>query len=580
MAILVCAMLMTTGSLAVVASHANAQTASSGGTFILGTAENEIITNQNPLTASGLSGDVLGITYSNTLLYEFSNGTVIPWLAQSWNITNGGKTITFNLVHNATWVNGTAKAMPLTSQDVVYTFHAIMANTTLDFNNIDPYLVNVSAPNPYTVVFQLTAPTVMMFYYLGGQTIIPYAWHNYVSNISDAGNYYNMNIGHQLSCGPMILQSVVGANINLVANPYFFKGKPNFSKEVIVLFKSSTSMILALEAGEIDATYVDPSNLFTQLNSTPGIKAVAYKDTFSLVLWFDLQVAPFNNTFFRKGLASAINKTQILYKAEDGLGGQASFGGLPWTQSAFYNTSVPYYSYNLTVANQYFKEAGLHIGSNGFWQYANNTTVNINFAEIPISDWTTAMSIMQQQLAADNFEVTYNIIPVQTWVTETFINPSFNFASYFNYGPLFGNPWYDLWAAFDGQGYWNFEHYNNTTVNNLLSKANLEVTNPAALNATLQKVQGIIASQVPIIPIIGAKVYYAYRPGVVGGFYPNQQLISPLDSLYAHAVTNSTTTTTTASSGVSPLILGAIGVVIAVIVVGAAALIYTRRKKA
>ncbi len=571
-------MLMATGMVAVVSNQARAQSTSGGGTFILGTAENEVISNQNPLTASGLSGDILGITYSNTLLYEFSNGTVIPWLAQSWNVTNGGKTITFNLVHNAYWVNGTTKAMPLTAQDVVYTFQVIMANTTLDFNNIDPYLVNVSASSQYTVVFQLNAPTVMMFYYLGGQTIIPYAWHSYVSNISGVGNYFNMNIGHQLTCGPMVLQSISGSNINLVANPYYFMGTPKFSKEVIVLFKSSTSMIEALEAGEIDATYVDPSNLFTKLNSTPGIKAVAFKDTFSLVLWFDTQVAPFNNTFFRKGLASAINKTEILYKAEDGLGGQASFGGLPWTQSAFYNTSVPYYSYNLTVANSYFRQAGLHIGSNGFWQYANNTTVNVNFVEIPISDWTTAMSIMQQQLAADNFEVTYNIVPVQTWVTESFINPSFNFASYYNFGPLFGNPWYDLWAAFDGQGYWNFEHYNNTTVNNLLSKANLEVTNPAVLNATLQKVQGIIANQVPIIPIMGAKVYYAYRPGVVGGFYPNQQLISPLDSLYAHTVTNSSNSTAH-PSGVSPLVIGAIGGAVGIIVVVTAAVMYMRKKK-
>ncbi len=576
MAVFVCAMLIATGSVVAVASHAKGQSTTGGGTFLMGTAIDEVISNQNPLIASGMSGDILGITYP-TLLYELSNGTVLPWLAQSWSIANGGKTITFNLVHNATWVNGTAKAMPLTAQDVIYTFQVIKANATLDYNNVDPYITNISAPNQYTVVFQLNAPTVMMFYYLGGQPIIPYAWHSYVSNASAIGSYYNMNIGHQLTCGPMVLQSVSGANINLVANPYFFKGKPNFSKEVIEMFKSSAAMVESFETGAIDAMYAPPANLYTQLNSMHGIKVTAFKVTYSNVLWFDMQVAPFNNTYFRMGLASAINKTEILYKAEDGLGGQASFGGLPWTQTAFYNTSVPYYSYNVTAANKYFKEAGLHIGSNGFWQYANNTTVNINLVEIPASDWETAMSIMQQQLAADNFEVTYNIIPVQTWVTETFINPSFNFASFFNYGPLFGNPWYDLWAAFDGQGYWNFEHYNNTTVNNLLSQANLQVDNPAAMNATLQKVQGIIASQVPIIPVMGGKAYLAYRPGAVEGFYLGVQLMSPLDSLYAHMVTNSTVATKSSGS-VSPLVLGVIGVVMAVIVVGAVAVIYKRRK--
>ena len=103
------------------------------------------------------------------------------------------------------------------------------------------------------------------------------------------------------------------------------------------------------------------------------------------------------------------------------------------------------------------------------------------------------------------------------------------------------------------------------------------MTNQAALNATLQKVQGIVASQVPIIPIMGAKVYYAYRPGAIGGFYPQQQLISPLDSLYAHAVANSSASTTS-PGGASLVAIGALGAVIAVIAV-VASVVYIRRKK-
>ena len=549
-------------------------TSGSSTTFILGTSEDELITNLNPLTNTGLGGDISGIIYSTTLAYEFTNGTVIPWLAQNWSITNGGKTITFNLVSNAYWMNGTSKSSQITSQDVVYTFQAIMANKTLDKNNIDPYIANITAPSKYTVQFELKRPSNVIFYYLAGQIIIPHAWSTYESNVSNIGNYYNMNIGHELSSGPMILKSVSGSVITLVANPYFFKGAPHFSTEVIELFKSSSSMISALQTGQIDATYVTPRSLYTALKSMPGIKPVAYKDTFTLALWYDDNVAPFNNTNFRIGLDHAINKTKILNVAEDGAGGRASTGGLPWTLSAFYNKTLPYYAYNVTAANQYFVKAGLHISSNGFWAYPNGTTVQIRLVEGPIADWDVAASTIQQELSADHFSVVYSIVPLQVWLSETLLSPSFNFASYFNFGPLFGNAWYALHAAFSYGGLWNFEHFNNQTVNLLLNQSSVYPPDSYALNTTLNKVQGIISQQLPFIPLVGADVLFAYRPSAISGFYPNVQTISPLDSLYAHPVSSKSGT----SSSPSALIYEGIGITVIVALIAVAVVVHSRKK--
>jgi peptide/nickel transport system substrate-binding protein len=129
----------------------------------------------NPLTASGLAGDILSLTYADSLIYLFNNGSYIPWLAQNWSIQNGGKTLKFNLVHNAYWMNGTTKAMPITSQDVLFTFEVLKANSSLDINGVDPFIKNISTPNNYTIIFNLTQPNVMMFDFIGSQTIIPYA---------------------------------------------------------------------------------------------------------------------------------------------------------------------------------------------------------------------------------------------------------------------------------------------------------------------------------------------------------------------------------------------------------------------
>lgn len=581
LAFVVIGMFLFMGAQAVIGTASAATNTSSvpnGGNFILGTTETELITNQNPLTTSGLAGDVVGITYADSLIYQFSNSSYfIPWLASGYNVTNGGKTITFNIVHNAYWMNGTQKAMQLTSKDIAFTFKVLASNSTLDVNGVTPYIKNISTPSPYTVIFNLTQANVMMFDYIGTQTIIPYAWHSYYSNLSNIGNYTNLNIGHQLSLGPMILKNFTTDSVNLVANPYFFKGKPHFASETISEFKSSSSMVQALEAGSIDGTYVDPNNLYNQINNYTGLKAVAYKTTYDLNLWFDDHIAPFNNTDFRVGLSYAINKTAILNKAEDGLGGQVSFGGLPWTLSAYYNGSVSYHAFNFTTANKYFKLAGLHIDSAGYWAYANGTEVQVPLMDLSLGDWDSAMTLIENNLKADHFHSTFTVEPTQVWATDIFSQPNFNQASLFNFGPLTANPWFDLWAAYDYKGYWNFEHYSNATVNKLLNESATMVTQPTQLNKTLKQIEGIVSQQMPVVPLIGTDVYYAYNTNIVGGFNPHAQLISPLDSLYGHM-----TKAPSNSSPISPILLySIIGVVIVAIIGGAAyGVVRSRKRKA
>ena len=545
-----------------------------GGTFILGTTEDELVTDQNPLTASGLSGDILGITYADTLAYVFqNNGTSMPWMASSWNITDGGTALTFNLVHNAYWMNGTQKAMQFTSKDVLFTFNVLKANSTLDVNGVFPAITNISAPNSYTVVFKLNAPNPTMFDYIASQTIIPHTWAAYEPNLSDIGSYTNMQIGHQLSLGPMVLQNISTSSVTMVANPFFFKGAPHFSKEVLDLYESSSSMVEALESGSIDATYVDPNNLYGQINNYTGLKAVAFKTPFNLALWFNDKVAPYNNTDFRIGLSYAINYTAVLSKAEDNLGGPVNLGGLPWTLSSYYNSSVGSPTFNYTKANYYFRQAGLHQGSNGKWDYANGTAVSLSFVDLNEADWDTAMTLMQSELQADNLSVSFKVVPTQVWATDIFSTPNFTQASFFNFGPLLANPWFALWAEYSYNGYWNFEGYNNQTVNHLFNVSLSEKFNSPAFNKTLDQIQGIVADQRPTIPVMGAEVYYGYATNKVAGFYPDEQLISPLDSLYAYSLHPPTNNNTIY------YIIG--GVAAAVVIIGVVGgLVVSKRKRA
>lgn len=558
-------------------AFASSPAPSNGGTLVVGTIEDEIISDQNPLTASGLSGDILGLTYADSLAYVFeSNATAIPWLASSWAFTNSGHTLTFNLVQNAYWMNGTNKAGQLTAQDVLFTFNVLKANATLDANGVFPIITSMSAPNNFTVVFNLSYYNPVIFDYIASQIIVPHTWAKYVTNLSAIGSFENMAIGQQCSLGPMILKNTTSTSVNMVANPYFFMGKPHFAAETWDLFSSSSAMVESLEAGSIDVAYAPPATAYPQLVNYTGIKAVAFSEPYNNVLWFNDKVAPYNNTDFRIGLSYAINKTQILYKAEYGLGGKVNFGGLPWTLPQYYNTSVKYNAFNYTEANKYFTAAGLHIGSSGNWEYANGTVVSLQLIDLSASDWDTSMTLMQSDLQNDHFTVSFKVVPTQVWVTDIFSTPNFTQASFFNFGPLLGNPWFDLWAEYSYNGYWNFEGYNNPTMNHLLNVSESETFNSPAFNNTLYQIEGLAASQMPTVPIMGSQTMFAYEVNKVGGLNPNQQPSSPLDSEYAYLITQPST-----SSGFTTLDYAIIGiiVVIAVIAIGAGVMISGRNKK-
>src|SRR5581483_11847720 len=58
-------------------------------------------------------------------LFTYSKGDLahpIPLLVSSYKVTNGAKTFTFNLKHNARFANGN----PLTSADVVFTMNRLI----------------------------------------------------------------------------------------------------------------------------------------------------------------------------------------------------------------------------------------------------------------------------------------------------------------------------------------------------------------------------------------------------------------------------------------------------------------------
>ncbi|MGH8011162.1 MAG: ABC transporter substrate-binding protein, partial [Candidatus Binataceae bacterium] len=90
-----------------------------------------------------------------------------PALAKSWEISEGGKRITFHLRHDVKWSDG----KPFLAHDVVFTLHVIydphVPNIEQPGLMVDGKPIQLSAPDDYTVVMNLPRPFAPLLYAIG-----------------------------------------------------------------------------------------------------------------------------------------------------------------------------------------------------------------------------------------------------------------------------------------------------------------------------------------------------------------------------------------------------------------------------
>ena len=134
----------------------------------------------NPLMCTAGTAFFLdNLIYSSMLGYVFNNGTIKPWLAESWEVSPDAKTYIFHLRKGVKWHDGT----PFTSADVKFTFELAkkyankLANP--DYAQAVLYLESVETPDDYTVVFKLNKSYVPFLIYAITLWIIPkHIWEN------------------------------------------------------------------------------------------------------------------------------------------------------------------------------------------------------------------------------------------------------------------------------------------------------------------------------------------------------------------------------------------------------------------
>lgn len=301
-----------------------------------------------------------GEMYAQSILYDTLVSITADGyegcLAESWDISEDGRTYTFHIRPNVLFSDGEK----CDANAILANFNAILENrerhTWLEMMNL---LVGVSAPDENTFVIEMSEPYYPMLTELG--CIRPFAMISPSCMIN--GSTKDGVNGH-IGTGPYVLTDFVTDEYAVFERNENYWGKaPAIRKITVKVIPDNQTRIMALESGEIDlifgknmidadaiSQYLDSDKFTVGLSDPTSTRHIVMNTTREIL----------GDPAVRKALQHATDRQTI----SDGI-----FYGLEQPADTLYATTVPYcnvglkpYEYSTETAAQILDEAGWVLG--------------------------------------------------------------------------------------------------------------------------------------------------------------------------------------------------------------------------
>ena len=438
------------------------------------------------------------MTYIFDSLLEKDEKGYIPWLAESWDVLDQGKTYLFNIRSGVKWHDG----QPLTAADVAFSFKYYQEHKPVF---IDPlvidanYLIGIEVIGDTQVKLTVANPKATFLEAAGQVRIIPqHLWQE----VTEPDEF--MEPEAVVGTGPFILKeySKEHGAYRFIANSQFWGPKPRVD---VLEFVPVSDPLLALEKGEIHLAEVTPD----VLNRFQG------KDDFALIerpgfwgyrLRFNLdKVSDFQHQQLRQAFAYGINRQDLVDRIARGAGIPGSMGILS-PQHRWYNPNINPYNHNPGQAKKLIQQLKDKESLTLSYELLVGTDREVRLGEL-IKEQLGQVGIQIQIVFADTRtrdarigEANYQLVLVGhgMWGAD----PDFlrtRFGSQIS-GMFMGTP-----------------GYSNQEINNLGFKQILE-TDEVKRKKLIFELQELLAEDVPEIPLFMTTGYLVYRKDIYDGW--------------------------------------------------------------
>ena len=375
-----------------------------------------------------------------------------PDLAESWRISDDGKTYTFSLREGLTFSDGS----PLKASDVKFSLERLRDGEESVFGSMFGVITDIQVPDDRTVVIELSEATTpfLSFLALFAAAILP---ETAVTGDYDAFSQKPIGAG-----AFRLVDWRRGDRIILEENEHYWEADlPKLAGVEWIYVPNDNTRVLQLQAGEVDAMIFVPFNRIAELDSDPDINVHLDPSSRMDHILINHSHEPFDDVRVRKALAKAIDLDSIIEAVTFGYGTPANSyipaGGM------FYNADNPSYEHNLEEAKALLAEAGVEDLTIEFVVQAGDA----NYEQVAV--------LLQSQLAEAG--ITVNITKQETGqVWDTIVEGDYDLSPNYWTNDVI-DPDQKTGFVLDGSdedvlSY--YTRYNNPEVNDLIAAARVE----------------------------------------------------------------------------------------------------------
>ena len=306
-----------------------------------------------------------GEMFAQNLLYESlvkveDDGSISPWLAESYEVSEDGKTYVFKLREDVYFTDGAkfnAEAAKLNFDAILdnYERHSWIESVSLmkEVENYGKESVEVTGEYELTIhlsksyyPFLLELGVIRPLRFISPNCFIDGTTKNGVTDYIGTGSYY-------------LSEHVTDEYAIFKVNEKYWGDVPDIEEIIVKVIPDSQSRVMALESGEIDliygATMID-SETYDKFSNLSEFETKISEPISSRVMMINTQDEILGDIRLRKALQYATDRETI---------SKSIFLGIEDPAYTLFSSEVPYadigltpYEYNLEKAKELLNEAG------------------------------------------------------------------------------------------------------------------------------------------------------------------------------------------------------------------------------
>ena len=418
-------------------------------------------------------------------------------LAESYEFSEDGKTLTFHLHEGVKWHDGE----PFTSRDVKWTYDTMISEQWFKAQSLES-VESIDCPDDNTVVFHLKAPDVTIIAKLAwyGTFILPA--HIY-EGTDVATNDATMN--HPIGTGPFKFDSfTTGVSVKLTKNEDFWGDEPMADEIIYSIITDQETAYQAFLNGEVDYYGSSIPTAHTHdLDNNPDYRLFHSLAQTSTYISINFNDPDFSKVEVRQAFAYAVDRQGIYDRLGDGKGKAETFISPLQTDYVDENYKMP--ERDINKAMELLESAGYTKDADGFYLHTTfDCFESGNFADIA--------QIVKANLAEAGIDITINMMEYAAWGEKVKDNKNYSVTMLAGYqGPDVSG----VAARVQSDGSSNFGGYSNPELDEAMIASN-SCSDKAERAKYLSTVQRIMSEDMPLVLLMDNGGYYPVRNTTLG----------------------------------------------------------------